>query len=39
MRWLDSTTYSVNVNLSELQENSVGQESLACCRGDAKSWT
>ena len=32
MRWLDSTTNSMDINLSKFREFvSEGQESLACC--------
>ena len=30
MRWLDSITYSVDMNLGKLRD-SKGQASLACC--------
>ena len=31
MRWVDSITDSMDMNLSKPQEDSEGQRSLACC--------
>ena len=41
MRWLDSITDSVDMDLSKLQKDSEGQGSLPCCgpRGRKKSNT
>ena len=40
MRWLDGTTDSIDVNLSELQELVMGREAwLAVVHWVAKSWT
>ena len=41
MRWLDSITDSVDMDLSKLQKDSEGQGSLPCCspRGSKKSNT
>ena len=31
MRWVDSTTYAMNMNLGKLWELVMGEGSLACC--------